>query len=291
MKKEVDAPHTPVHVNEATGETLPGTFRAESQALAPAQRVDGLDFFDQNSNSGLETVTAQDTLIPRVAIVQAMSDQMKKNHASYIEGAEVGMIVDTAMNEIMEAPWTVLPIVYEKTWIEWHPRSTRKGIAQVHPTSQILDVCSVDPKTQIKNILPNGNTVNETATFYCLNLAAGRRPCFVSFTGTQLRKARFWVTLAKGERLTRSDGSEFAAPLFFRTYNLSTAMESNNNGEWSGWKIERGQGLNELGPSWRNLANSAIELREAIIAGRASADRSNMSDNPDIIDGKAEDAL
>ena len=256
----------------------PAIISSPSGALSVQGQI--AEDFAAFEGAGMEKLTAADLLIPRLSIIQALSDQMKRTSPNYIDGAKVGEIVDTGTNEIMPAKLRVLPVVWDKTWIEWYPRSTRKGIANIHLTADILAQTEKDAKG--KPILKNGNYVAETAQVYLLNLDAGRRPSFLPFASSQTRKSRRWMTLASGERLERADGSEYCPPLFYRSYVLGTQMESNNEGEWGGWTIERGPALPEL-PNWKNILNDAIKFRDSIIAGSMVADISSMSDDPTVI--------
>lgn len=265
---------------------------AENQvALSSQKQLAESGMFDDIAGfagAGMEKVTARDILIPRLAILQALSDQVKPKHGSYIEGASVGDICDMGTNELMPRPLHFLPVMFDKVWIEWFPRKSNKGIANIHPTDEIVKQCKLNERGQ--PVLENGNLIQETAQLYGLNLSAGRRPSFIPFTSTQLKKARRWMTLAKGERLQKSDGTEFTPPLFFRTYMLDSVEESNNDGDWSGWVISRGCSIVEL-TNAKSIMAQCIDFRDSIIAGLSRFDVSQMTDDPEkVIDGKAEDA-
>jgi hypothetical protein len=89
---------------------------------------------------------------------------------------------------------------------------------------------------------------------------------------TQLKRSRKWMTLATGERLKRSDGSSFVPPLFYRSYNLGVAAESNNEGEWFGWKVDRGPSLPELTSDWKSLRDECISFRDQLLLGSLRGD-------------------
>jgi hypothetical protein len=235
------------------------------------------DDFSEFAGSGLEGVTANDLLVPRLGILQDLSPQLKKTKAEYIPGAEVGQIADLGTGDLFAEGVWFLPVLYRKDYLEWAPRSSGKGLVNVHSDPAIMDECVRDEKN--RPFLPNGNLIAETAQFFGLNLSAGRRMCFIPMSSTQLKKAKRWNTLAMGEKLKRADGSEFTAPLWYRTYRLTTAMESNNDGEWSGWVIARDLALPEItkdghGMDWRSIKEEALKFHDSLIAGRAKADLS-----------------
>lgn len=237
--------------------------------------------FEAYAGAGLENVTANDVLIPRLGILQALSPQLNARKPEYIEGAKVGVIADIAASEMFPDGVAFLPVVFSKCYIEWAPRDTGKGLVNIHHDPAILDKAPRNDKNQ--NVLPNGNLIAETMQLFGLNLTAGRRKCFIPMTSTQIKKAKKWMLMATSEKLKRADGSEFTAPLWYRVYNLSTADEKNNQGEWSGWKINRGQTIVEaaaaLGIKFDNLKAEVLEFSEAIAKGQVRGDMRDLHDD------------
>lgn len=256
--------------------------KAQTNALAM-----GSDFEDF-AGAGLENVGAGDLLVPRLAILQKLSPQVDPSEGEFIEGAKVGDIADLGTGELFPDGIWFLPVFYRKDYLEWFPRATGKGLANVHASPAILDQCVPDDRN--RPTLPNGNYVAETAQFFGVNLSADRRLSFIPMASTQLKKARRWNTLAKGEKLHRSDGTEFTAPFFYRTYHLTTVDEENPEGKWKGWKIERGMALPEIKPEehgidWRTLKEEVIAFRDSLVSGAMKADVNSM--NPDnVVDGE-----
>lgn len=226
-------------------------------------------FFARNAGDGFENVGVRDIIIPRLTILQALSPQVQAKKPEYIQGAQVGDICDVGTQEIFEAPLAFLPVHYVKQYLEWAPRSSGKGLVKIHDDAAILDNCDRDEKN--RPTTKDGNTISETAQFFGLNLSAGGRRCFLPLSSTQLKKARRWLTLATAEKISREDGSVFTPPLFYRSYNLSTVDESNAEGDWSGWKIERGLKLQEL-DNWKSLYEEAMSFRDAIKSGAVRGD-------------------
>lgn len=267
---------------------------AKSRELVPAGQGGNIavadDFFQQQAGAGLDNVTAADMLVPRLTILQSLSPQLKPRDAAYIEGAAVGDICDVGTGQIFKGSILFLPVYYRKDYLEWAPRSSGGGLVDIHSDPAILDQTQRNEKKQ--PLLPNGNLIAETAQFYGFNLSAGRQMCFIPMASTQLKKARKWVTMAAAEKLRRADGSEFTAPLFYRAYELSTADESNAQGDWSGWKIDRGPALPEMdfdGTPFQVVAQQAADFRLQIMGGEARGDVSDM--NSDIERGSGDDGV
>ena len=239
--------------------------------------------FSAHAGSGLENVGAADLLVPRLAIMQSLSPQMKPKTADYIEGANLGDICDVGARELFKDGILFVPIFYRKDYLEWAPRKSGEGLKKIHSSPSILDECTRNDRNQ--PVLPNGNYIAETAQFFGLNLSADGRKSFIPMASTQLKKARGWLTMATGEKLEREDGSVFTPPLFYRCYKLTTGEESNSEGTWAGWKIERGPSLPELGGkpwsmNWESIKQESVEFLASLKSGEANVDASQLDDRP-----------
>ena len=213
--------------------------------------------------------------------MQSLSPQMKLNTADYIEGAALGDVCDVGARELFKDGIMFVPIFYRKDYLEWAPRKSGEGLKNIHSNPAILDECTRNDRNQ--PILPNGNYIAETAQFFGLNLSADGRKSFIPMASTQLKKARGWLTMATGEKLERADGSTFTPPLFYRCYKLTTGEETNAEGTWHGWKIERGPSLPELGKkpwdmNWEDIKQESVDFLMSLKSGEANVDASQLDD-------------
>lgn len=242
-------------------------------AKATKKEVADMSAFDDFANAGMENVTSDDMLVPRLGIIQTLSPQLKKRDSQYIEDAEEGMICEIGTGELFPDGCLFLPVMYDKVWIEWAPRASGKGIVNIHSDPSILDLTTPDDKG--KPHLENGNYIAETAQFFGINLT-NRQLCFIPMPSTQLKKARKLITMARGEKVTRADGSEYTPPLFYRAYELGSAEEGNAEGDWHGWTITRGDRLMDLdiGVPWETIFQQATAFLEDLKRGAARADKS-----------------
>jgi hypothetical protein len=240
--------------------------------------------FEAFAGSGMENVGARDLLIPRITILQDLSPQIKPKKAEFIEGAVIGDICDVAMGRLFKEQILFLPVLYRKDFLEWAPRSSGKGLVGVHSDPAILDTTTRNDRNQAINAA--GNLIAETAQFFGINLSApDRTKCFLPMSSTQLKKSKKWMMMATSERLKRADGSEFQPPLWYRSYTLSVVDESNNDGDWKGWRIERGPTLPELCEKngWRlsDMKDDIVKFIDAINSGSARGDLASMHDDAD----------
>ena len=252
--------------SDDTAEKLPEASTSAKTALVQASADD----FSAYANAGMENVVASDVLVPRLSILQSLSPQLSARKPEDIAGAVMGDICDVGTGEVFKDGISFIPVYYRKEYLEWAPRSSGKGLVQIHSDPSVLDRCQRNEKGQM--ILPSGNYLAETAQWFGINLTAEGRRSFIPMASTQLKRSRKWMTLATGERLKRSDGSSFIPPLFYRSYDLGVAAESNNEGEWFGWKVDRGPSLPELTSDWKSLRDECVSFREQLLSGSLRGD-------------------
>ena len=60
-----------------------------------------LDFV-ADSGMGLENIDKGDLALPFLKLLQSMSDETKKKHAKYVEGAEAGMFYNTVTKKLYD---------------------------------------------------------------------------------------------------------------------------------------------------------------------------------------------
>lgn len=231
--------------------------------------------FDTGS-TGLEQVTAKDILIPRIGILQALSPQLVRSKPEYIPDAQVGDFCDMGVGQIFRDTLHFLPVYFATVYLEWAPRNTGKGLVKNHGTDASV-MKKTTPDEKGRNVLPNGNYIAETATWYGLNLSANGRRSFIPLVTTALKASRKWMTLITNERIQRPDGSEFMPPIFYRSWFASTVPMSNAQGDWAGWKFEPGPTILELDPSKKLLAE-AKDFLEQVQNGLVSGDVASMAE-------------
>lgn len=238
-------------------------------ATASANALVSTDDLEQFAGEGLENVTASDILIPRLAIMQALSPYVKKNNADYIEGAEPGMIADVGTGQLIGEHMDFLPVHYSKIWIEWAPRSSGKGLVAIHDTDAILKNCEMRPN-QKGTLKPHHgeNMVVETAQFFGFNMSAGGRASYIPMSSSQIKAAKKWNTLASGLKWPRKAGGEFTPALYTHIYRLSVVTESKSGDEWFGWKVDhlRNEDGSPVTILQRDDGASLIEQSKAFIA-------------------------
>ncbi len=265
MAKKKEQP--PVTAAKKESQNLPATTEPSS---VPADFISGMD----GMGTGFENVTARDLLIPRLTVLQGLSPQVVRSKPEYDAEAKVGDIYDVALAQRFEEVH-ILPIHYIVQWLEWAPRSSNKGLVRIHDVCPPADYYSVNEKGQM--ITKSGNTIQETGQLYILNLSANARPSFIPFASTQLKKARKLLTFATNEKII-VNGKEATPPLFYRTYKCTSIPESNNEGDWMGWKITPDVPVTEL-TEWQARFNAVKSFRHSVLSGEVRADLAREDDD------------
>jgi hypothetical protein len=219
------------------------------------------DELSKMTGMGSQNVQSKDVLIPRLTILQKLSPQLSKKKAEYIEGANLGDFCNVATGDIYSEAIVVIPCHFITHYIEWG--KNRSGLINNYgDDASILKKCIRNEKNQ--NILPNGNSVNETAQWYCLlQSGASWGRVFIPLTSTNLKHSRKWMTLCQTERVPQANGELWKPPLFWRSWKLSAVEDSNEMGDWVTFKPEKGETVLELDPS-RSLIRQCMAFYEDI---------------------------
>ena len=222
--------------------------------------------FEEDAGLGFENVEQTDLGIPFLNIAQALSPEVDDESAKYIEGCKAGMIFNSLTRQILGGrgePVEFVPCSFNKAWVEWQPREQGGGFVQQHKTPDILHQCERNERNQ--DILENGNLIVTTAYIGGLVVDGDETsPAVISFTSTQLKKARQWLSVMSSLKLDGSKG-KFTPPMFSHKYSLSTVPEENANGKWYGWKIDL-EGLLE-NPNLIEAGRAASKSAKLLTAG------------------------
>jgi hypothetical protein len=254
-----------------------GGKSATQESQPPAETTSAVGSaidWSQAPVTGFENTNSSDLGIPFLVILQKGSPEVDKAHPNYaqraIEGAEVGDIVNTLSREVVykykpvkDEPVHIIPTFHQKSYVEWKPRDSGGGLVANHKDEMILSRTKRNDKGQ--DVLSNGNLVVTTSYVFATMLADDPKKIVLSFTSTQLKKARQWLNLMMGLKI--GQGSERRQlPMFSHIYAVSTVPESNQKGSWFGWKIELVEMVKD-----RALVQDSIDFAKQIASGSVRA--------------------
>ena len=194
--------------------------------------------FVADSGMGLENIDKSDLALPFLKLLQSGSDETKKKHAKYVEGAEAGMFYNTVTKKLYngEKGIEVIPVFYKMTYPEWAPFERREGrpISNDRGVSVMADTTQNDKN---KDLLQNGNEIIKTANHFVI--INGERPekALMTMKSTQLKVSRGWNSLIEDQFETDpKTGKSVSAPMFSRIYKLNS-VENSGSFTWHGYTI------------------------------------------------------
>jgi len=199
-----------------------------------------LALFGDDAAKGFENMTQEDMALPYVRILGQLSPQVTEGDAKYIEGAKPGMVYNTVTSEVFDGKKGIkaIPCYYKKDFPEWSDRGDGPGApVAVHlPNSPVIQTGKRDGS---KIRLPNGNYLEETASYYVLiqNKAGGMSPALITMKSTQLNVSKKWNSMMKTIQIADGKGGFAIPPMHGVVYNLASVLQKNDKGSWYGWSV------------------------------------------------------
>ena len=206
-----------------------------------------LDFVS-DSGMGLENVDKQDLALPFLKLLQSGSDETKKKHAKYVEGAEAGMFYNTVTKKLYSGDKgiEVIPVYYKMTYPEWAPFEKREG-RPIHNDRGPGIMSKVTQNDRNKDMLDNGNEIIKTANHFVIILGDRPEKALMTMKSTQLKVSRNWNSLMENEsEIDPKTGKSLQAPTFSRVYKL-TSVENSGSFTWHGYNVSMLKKVDDAG--------------------------------------------
>lgn len=229
----------------------------------------------EDAGAGLENVTKDDVIIPRLSILQALSPQVNKRDGAYIEGAEQGSIYDNVAQSVYDGAkgLTVVPVSFRKSHLEW--KADRGGFVADHgPDSVCLEGLTRGSRGEY--LTSEGNEIVPTSEFIVLVLdeSGSFTPASISMSKSQSKKARQWNAMMT-RLMIEVEGKRVPAASFWNAYQLTTVPEENDQGSWFGWNIKmlfdaNSGGIIEQLPNGTDIYLAARSFRDQVKSGEVA---------------------
>jgi len=196
-----------------------------------------LDFVS-DSGMGLENIDKSDLALPFLKLLQSGSDETKKKHAKYVEGAEAGMFYNTVTKKLYsgEKGIDVIPVFYKMTYPEWAPFEKREG-RPIHNDRGPGIMSQTTQNDRNKDMLTNGNEIIKTANHFVIILGDRPEKALMTMKSTQLKVSRSWNSLMEDQfEIDPKTNKSVPAPMFSRVYKLNS-VENSGSFTWHGYNI------------------------------------------------------
>jgi hypothetical protein len=241
----------------------------------------------QDAGQGFENTDADSYSIPFLQALQALSPQVDESDGAYVDGAKQGMIINTVSNELFthEDGVVVLPVHFDRSFIEWVPRNQGGGFVAAHSVEDGKELATSGEREGGAVKLPNGNQLVDTRQHYVLIIRedGSTEPAMISMSSTQIRKSRDWMTQMRNLKAKAPDGTLFTPPTFAYKYRLTTVKESNDQGSWWGWSIKPEGWVDDA-----SLYHQAKSLKDDIMRGAAKAAEPPEAEGADTAEAGAD---
>lgn len=187
-----------------------------------------------------------DLVIPFIRILQKLSPQLDKTEGVFIEGAEEGDFLNLATGNTINGAegFHFVPAIYTINYMEWRTRESGGGIVADHGTdANVLKNTSRDEKNRM--MTPDGNVIVTSGLYFgfLVDIATGQaQQAIVPMASTQLKKSRQMnSTIDSLRQEITVDGQKrrIKPPMWFSIFKMTTVPESNDQGKWMGYKVER----------------------------------------------------
>ncbi len=213
--------------------------------------------------SGSEDVGKDDIVIPRLAVIQAISPEVDESDPAYIPGAKAGMMFNTLTRTLL-TELLVIPVKFEKPFLAWRDRKKGGGFGGQYDTMEQAEdaVSAMDSPTEWDII--------DTPTNLCIAIPPEGRPYEISIP---LPKSKAKVSRNWNSMIRLAGG-----PRFSRVYKITTVDDKNQAGDkYKNFRVEM------VGFPSKELFEKAKEIYDLIMAGEVKykADYSDEQANPE----------
>ena len=239
-----------------------------AKAKETALSTDVMDDIFEHAGEGT-SFDSSEMQIPFVRLLQPLSPQLNKKKSEYIEGASAGDAFNNVTGQHWDGEAGIDVIVCFQTtkYLEFVPRDMGGGFkGEIPANSSLLQQTT---RNGSKEILPNGNELVKSDQHFCLVLDedGSYQPAVIDMKSTQLKVSRRWKTQIAMQKIKNpKTGAMITPPVYATKWKLRSVEESNDQGSWSNWQVEK-VGLLED----RNLFLEAKAFRESIAAGEVKA--------------------
>ena len=233
-----------------------------------------LDFVS-DSGMGLENIDKSDLALPFLKLLQSGSDETKKRHAKYVEGAEAGMFYNTVTKKLYsgEKGINVIPVFYKMTYPEWAPFERKEG-RPIHNDRGPGIMSQTTQNDKNKDMLTNGNEIIKTANHFVIILGDRPEKALMTMKSTQLKVSRSWNSLIEDQfEIDPKTNKSVPAPMFSRVYKLNS-VENSGSFTWHGYNINLVKKVDDAG-----IYQMAKDFHNSLKNSQAKAESNGKDSN------------
>ena len=170
--------------------------------------------------------------MPFIRIAQAMSPEIKKSDAKFIEGCGQGDIFNNLTQEYWDEGVQIIPCYVQTKYLEFVSLDDGGGfVGEISPTDPVLQKTTRDGANET---LPNGNEVVKADHYVVLTKSSDGNwsPAVLDMKSTALKVSRRWKTQINLQTITHPKTKKlFPLPIFANIWMLKTVEETNKQSQ------------------------------------------------------------
>lgn len=209
------------------------------KADAPLALVD----YGTDAGVGYENQTAADRTMQFISIIQALSPQIDRSEAAFIEGAEIGDLFNTVTNQLLPDGVEFIPAVTENVYVEWVPRTQGGGFVARHAIDSPIVAQAKAEGTFGNWKTVAGNDLMETFYLFGVLVNDGNlTPAVIAFASTKIGVYKKWNTQTLAFQVVLANGRRQTPPLYAHRVRLSTVDDSTAKGKFKNLVLTPAEG-------------------------------------------------
>lgn len=168
---------------------------------------------------GNENVSNDAIKVPYLKLLHDISNETKKKHPAYVEGAEPGMLIDSVSNEVMDSVY-LINLKYNDKYVVWKKREFGGGKVGEFATLQ-----EAEDHLKQEGLAPEQHDTQFTGEHYCMRVEpqTGRMtPIIVSLARSGLNFNADWNTA-----IAKIGGDRFSS-----VWEINSRVESGKKGDF-----------------------------------------------------------
>jgi len=237
--------------------------------------------YGTNAGAGWDNTSQDDFSIPFLNQLQALSPEVQAGEDTEIEGAKVGMFINS-VTRTLYTDVVFVPVQTEHVFVEWVPQTEGGGFVGVHQLDSDVVAEARNRATDRKLTTPAGNDLVETFYVYALILPApgaeeASEMVVMAFSKTKIKRYKAIMT-----RLRTLKGSA-NIPLFAHQIRMTATGEKNAAGQpYKNVELNpavEGDVAASLLPPDSPILEGAAGFLESIASGERKADHGTAADD------------
>lgn len=179
---------------------------------------------------GSDKVQMEDRAVPRIKLIQSISNEVQPGHPDRIEGAEAGMFFNS-VNKQLFTSFFAINLSFEKNVVVWKKRKLGGGMFGTFRSEEEARVALQEAQEPEENF---DISVNPFHIVLPIDPESGQpqSPAIMDFPGIKAKKSKLWNSLIAESEAT-------GQPRFSTVWEISAVGESNSEGNYMNIAIEK----------------------------------------------------